>query len=556
MHGTNDTRTVIFEPGRRTAVFFGDQTILQAASANGVGIGQPCGGNGVCGKCKVRVAAPAPPASEELKLLAPGEIARGVRLACRTKAEDGMTVFLDAAAAQNIQALHIGAIATPAIRSPEITPANVGELFGAEPQGGIFGLALDVGTTTLAASLVDLESGAVLAADSSLNPQSAHGDDVLSRISYAAQSQENVKRLQSEVIGAVNEMILRLARTCGIENDRIFHVVAAGNPTMEHLFMGIDPAPLGRAPFKPPYFQFQRARAKELGLPCNPSAYVDLMPNIAGHVGGDVTAGIYHSGLYRLEKTGFLIDLGTNSEMVVGSRQRLLACSAAAGPAFEGARIKYGMRAQPGAIEHARIDRQGKITYETIGGVPAVGICGSGLVDLIAELVSAGVILESGRLAAETRDALPNALFMRMRKGLSGPEICIAENEREGVVLTQRDVREVQLAKGAIEAGAAILLEKTGVAPDALDRVWLAGAFGNYLDRDNALKLGILPRVAPRKIVSAGNTAGLGCVKALLSADWRREIEAFLAVTEHLELAAEADFQDRFVGSMRFARRP
>lgn len=546
-------KSIAFEPAHKRVTFTGNKTVLEIASENGVPIDQPCRGNGTCGKCKITVAPSTDPSIQEKQLLTHAELNANIRLACQTQALDNMCICLENSEAARIQTLGIAEQVPESDIMPEVTADNVKEKFDADANGGIYGIALDIGTTTLAASLVNLQTGATEAVAAGLNPQTAYGDDVISRISYAAKSLENLLRLQACVIDAVNGLIAELLEKSAVDPLRIFHFIAAGNATMEHLFVGEDVSSIGVAPFAPKFYKIPRKRAAELALQINPAAYVDLMPNISGHVGGDVTAGIYFTGLYRQEAQSLLIDLGTNSEMALGGSNGILACSAAAGPAFEGARIHRGMRAEPGAIDEVRIREDGTIEIATINGRQPRGFCGSGLIDLVAALREAEIIEASGAFAKKDIDSDRfRRLNERIRKSDFGREIVIAEGEHGPITLTQRDIREVQLAKGAIASGIEMLLAKQALTPDEIDSVYLAGAFGNYLDKNSATRLGILPKVDASKIIAAGNTAGKGCIKALLSNDCWEEIDAFLKSTTHLELAASGHFQERFVANMAF----
>jgi len=546
-------KTILFKPNHIRASFSGDMRVLDLASENNVRINQPCGGNGTCGKCRIKIKdASTVPTDRERLLLTQNELKTNIRLACQTLAEDGMIIYTRNQRADILKMLGFSTKIDKGNLLPEVCMENLEKQFDTTAAGGVYGIALDIGTTTLAASLVNLDTGETVANTDASNPQSAYGDDVISRISFAVQSPENVARLQAVVIAAVNKMIAELLEKARVEKERVFHLIAGGNTTMEHLFMGEDVASIGAYPFTPKFYKFPRKRAADLSLTIRPDAYVDLMPNISGFVGGDITAGIYYTDIANKNISSFLIDLGTNSEMVFASKNNISVCSAAAGPALEGARIRCGMRAERGAIDKVRIAPNGTIEINTIGGPPPCGFCGSGLVDLIAELRRTGIITANGAFANNGAGAAWRSLRTRISQREYGKEIYIADGENGSIVLTQRDIREVQLAKSAIASGLEMLLEAHALPLSKVDRLYLAGAFGNYLDNRSTLELGILPEIDEVKITIAGNTAGLGCVKALLSRTCWEEIGAFLARTTHIELATSPNFQQRFVANMQF----
>lgn len=450
-----------------------------------------------------------------------------------------------------------------------VTGVLVGDrLVQVEPgdtRGAAYGLALDIGTTTLAASLVSLERGEVLAVEATTNPQGSYGADVISRIQYASRGWEQLKQLQDSVLQAFHQVILRLLEKTGLEGDKVYEAVAVGNTTMGHLFMGVDPTYLAYSPFTPAFSQALEVPAGELGLPMNPRGRVLLLPGIAAYVGSDTVGVMLAAGLHRQDKVRLAIDIGTNGEMVLAGRGHILACSTAAGPAFEGTRIKHGMRAGEGAIEGAclegpgegeRAPGNGELRLQVIGDVPPRGICGSGLVDLVAVLLKAGVIGKNGRFnrPGSAPGLAASLLENRLRPGDRGEEFLLApaSPSTAGVdlVLTQKDVRELQLAKGAIYAGVQILLKEMGLGIDEIDEVLLAGAFGNYLDRDSALAIGLLPPVPREKVIPVGNAAGDGARLALISRPWRQRAGELAGKTRHVELSTRGDFQEIFLGSL------
>ncbi len=436
--------------------------------------------------------------------------------------------------------------------APAVERATLRERFQASPDGGLYGVGIDIGTTTIAALLIDLESGECLGTASCTNPQSIHGGDVISRISYATDAADGLDHLQAEVISGLNASIDELVSATNVSRERIFHIVGAGNTTMEHCLLGVSPASIGRVPFEPQFYRAPRKLAKELNIRVNERAYVDLIPNIAGFIGGDLTSGIYYTKMYESEKLTLLIDIGTNNEMILGDRNFLLACSTAAGPALEGARIRDGMRAGRGAIEHVDFIN-GEIVYSVIGNVPPIGICGSGLVDIVYGLLKSGIVLPSGKMVAKEK-AGDNRYAERLVTSDEGRAFRIAPREGDSgyVDITQKDIREVQLAKGAIMTGVQMLLERAGKELEDVESVLLAGAFGSYMDIENAVRLGIVPDVPREKIRTIGNSAGLGCHKALLDREALDRMEEIAQTVTHIELAASPEFQEKFLRNLPF----
>src|SRR5712691_2051022 len=375
-----------------------------------------------------------------------------------------------------------------------------------------FGLAVDIGTTSVVSTLIELDSGEQLASVSSLNPQAVFGGDLMSRIAFAQFNPVNLRKLTTRILGLLNQHIEQVCREAGVLPKWIYKVVVVGNTCMHHLLLGIDPSYVGLAPYAPVMRHPLVMAARELHLKTSPEAQVCLLPIVAGFVGADAVAVALATRMDTSDRIRCAVDIGTNGEVVLGSRARLLACSAPAGPALEGAQIRHGMRGALGAIDRVTVDDD--VHIHTIGEAPALGICGSGLIDLLAGLLDAGVIDATGLIQVERRDALPprlgNRVVMRgeerqvivLRPGESGAE-------RE-IVLTQDDVRQVQLAKGAIASGVAMLLHVAGIAPDDLDELMLAGGFGNYISIASALRIGLIPPLPPAKVRYVGNAASLG----------------------------------------------
>src|SRR5438874_2343665 len=419
-----------------------------------------------------------------------------------------------------------------------------------------FGLAIDVGTTSVVTTLIELESGEQLASVSSLNPQAVFGGDLMSRIAFAQFNPTNLRKLQTRIVGLLNQHVAEVCRASGVLAQWIYKAVVVGNTGMHHLLLGIDPSHVGLAPYAPVMRHPLVVAARQLPLKIAPEARVCLLPLVAGFVGADAVAVALATRLADSPTLRIAVDIGTNGEVLLGSRDRLLACSAPAGPALEGAQIRHGMRGAQGAIDRVRVDDD--VHVHTIGETAALGICGSGLIDLIAGLLDAGVVDWTGLIGVEARDRLPSAL--RDRVAMRGEErvfVLLRAGEagaRGEIVLTQDDVRQVQLAKGAIASGIAMLLHVSGVALDRIEELMLAGGFGNYLSIPSAIRIGLIPALPVSRVRYVGNAASLGAQLCLLSEAERARAETIAGRIEHVSLAAHPDFEQIFVDAMNFPR--
>ncbi len=417
-----------------------------------------------------------------------------------------------------------------------------------------YGIAFDVGSTTVAGHLCDLHTGEVLASAGAMNPQIRFGEDLMSRVSYVMMNPGSERDLTRAVRGCLAKLTAELATAAGVERTHVLEVTAVGNPIMHHLLLGLDPTELGGAPFALTVDEAVRLPATELGLPVHPGARAYVLPCIAGHVGADTAGVILSEGPHLLDEVNLIVDVGTNAEIVLGNRERLLAASSPTGPAFEGAQISCGQRAAPGAIERVRIDpetlepRVKVIGLDTWSDEPAfagthvTGVCGSGIVEAIAELHLAGVIAGDGTidgaLAARTSRIVAEDRTFSYLLWDGEPELRV----------TQNDVRQIQLAKGALHAGCRLLMDRFGL--ERIDRIRLAGAFGSHIDPVHALILGLVPDCDPERVTSAGNAAGTGARIALLNRAARMEIEEVVRRVEKVETAVEPRFQEHFVQAM------
>jgi len=612
------THRVTFEPDGRTVVVPAGRTLLQAAQAGGIPLEAPCGGKGTCGGCRLEIPdAPPEPSEAGRAILSAEELGRNLRLACQVQVERDMRVVIpDAARHRDQQILTESAAAdVPLIPNvhkravhvpePSVTDqrADADRLLDALADAGLdgltvpaavlrevpaklrrldfhpaavvlgdevvdldrpatadacYGLAIDVGTTTLVGYLVNLVTGEVAAVASRANPQAAYGDDVIARIEFAGRERGGARTLQALVVDALNEILAEACRKAHIKPTVVYEATAVGNTTMNHLLLRLPVDAIARAPFVAASASAHAVGARSVGLKIHKRGRLYTAPLIAGFVGADTVGVILATGMHAGDRLRLAIDIGTNGEMVLGTGQRLLACSTAAGPALEGARIRYGMRAAAGAIDRVDID-DGRLVLRTIGEAPPTGLCGTGLIDAVAALVAAGVIQETGRMRlAEDFDG-PPAIARRLGRVDGEPAFRLAgaeEGAGHEVLLTQRDVREVQLAKGAIAAGIALLLDAYGAALEDVEEVYLAGAFGNYVRPARARAIGLLPEVPLEKVRSVGNAAGAGARMLLVNRNLRHVAADVARGVEHLELSCRAEFQTRFGDAMLFPEAP
>ncbi|GAV24697.1 ferredoxin [Carboxydothermus islandicus] len=411
----------------------------------------------------------------------------------------------------------------------------------------VLGLAIDIGTTTVAVQLVDLVSGKVLGTKGNYNKQAAFGDDVISRIIYVDENPDGAEKLRKAVLSTINELINQLCKEHDVEKNEIMSAVVAGNTTMTHLFLEIDPRYIRLEPYTPAALFIPPVTATEAKIEMNPKGFVYIMPNVASYVGGDITSGVLYTGLANSEEITLFIDIGTNGEMVLGNKDWLVTCACSAGPAFEGSGIKHGMRAMQGAIERVSISDAGlSVKYQTVGGIPPVGICGSGLIDLLANLKRAGIIDRNGKIDRTINKE-------RIREGEDGLEFVLAWANESGnnkdIVITEADIQNLIRAKAAIFAGVRTMLAMVDLPLEAIDRVIIAGGFGKYLNIKDAITIGLLPDIDINKFAYVGNSSLKGARKALLSRKACAEVKEIARKMTYLELSVGTTFMDEFVSA-------
>ncbi len=519
-----------FQPdGKRISIHAG-ATLLEAAHAAGIILNTTCGGKGICQKCTV--------------LLAPDQ---QQVLACQHEIDSDLTVTIPIASRFFEQKILEHGID----REIEVHPTKI---ISTER---IYGIALDIGTTTIVAKLVDLHDGKLIATKADFNPQARYGDDVVSRITFA-DTDDKLTELQQIIIDCINELIAGLCKKTGIDSQQIYEITAVGNTTMTHILLRLPIAQLGQAPYNAHSLDAHDISAQKLKININPQANVHVVENIAGFVGSDTVAAALAVDINLAEELTLLVDIGTNGELVCGNREKLYAASCAAGPALEGARITQGSRAVDGAIEAVFINANGAdIDVDVIGDSQPASICGSGLIDAVAVMLDLGVIDSTGRFNSDKQfiDSLPPLIANRIIKSDGQPAFIIARMDcsyKPAVILTQKDIREVQLAKAAIAAGIRLIMKQLNLRDEDLQQVLLAGAFGNYIRRESALRIGLLPKVSLEKIHFVGNAASSGARMILLN-QTARELAGHLAKRiEYLEIAHQPDFMNIYTDSMTF----
>ncbi|MCK4294318.1 MAG: DUF4445 domain-containing protein [Planctomycetes bacterium] len=526
--------TITFEPDGKQISIHSGATLLEAAGQAGIILNSVCGGTGICKKCIVA--------------LEPDD--RLVQ-ACQYRVESDLTVTIPPESRffeQRILQHGVDA-------QIDVRPTVYKKYQGGDAAKKVVGLAVDIGTTTVVAKLLDMADCREIATAAALNPQSRFGDDVISRITFA-QSDEKLAELHETIINCINQLIAQLCSEAGAETSDIYEMCVVGNTTMNHIFLKLPIAQLGQAPYKASSLDAHDVRPEELGLKINPAGNVHTLENVAGFVGSDTTAVALAVDIASAEQMTLVVDIGTNGEVVLGTIDKLYAASCAAGPAFEGARITCGSRAAQGAIE-AIVRNEDDIDIDVIGDCPARTICGSGLIDAVAVLLESGIIDATGRFIdrEKLKPTLLPPVDARLIENDGQPAFILARPREQGakqVILTQKDIRETQLAKGAIRTGIKLLQKKLGVEDADIARVYLAGAFGNYISPANAAKIGLLPGLSLDRVRSVGNAAVAGAQMALISQQCRDAAGEVARRIEYVEIAHEPDFQDVFADCMLF----
>ena len=521
--------SVTFKPDGKQIAIHAGATILEAAGQAGIILNTVCGGKGTCGKCLVNL-----------------ELDGSSVLACQHHIQGDLVVTIPAASRFFEQKILTVGIETKTEVEADIVRQYLKPKAGSSDR--VLGVAVDIGTTTVVAKLIDMMDGKLLVTEAGLNPQIKYGDDVISRINYA-QTDAALAELHKTIIDCINQLIVKLCKQASEETSQIYEMCVVGNTTMNHIFLQLPVIQLGRAPYRAYSLEAKDVPANKLGIEINPAGNVHTVENIAGFVGADTTAVALAVGINSAEEMTLVVDIGTNGEVVLGTADKLYAASCAAGPALEGARISCGSRAAEGAIEAVVINDE-DIDVDVIGNCPPRTICGSGLIDAVAVLLDLGLIDNTGRFADHDKLAgkLSPDILSRMTQQNGQPAFRLADK----VILTQQDIRQVQLAKAAIRAGIKLLQKKIGLEDDDIKQVLLAGAFGNYIRRESALRIGLLPNVPLERIHFIGNAASSGAEMLLLSRKCRTQAEKLARKIKYIEIAHEEKFESVFADSMSF----
>jgi uncharacterized 2Fe-2S/4Fe-4S cluster protein (DUF4445 family) len=598
---------ICFLPHHKTAQVPTGTRLLRAAKQAAIEVETPCNGKGTCGKCRVRIVegALAAPHRDELNLLSPADIRGGVRLACRAKALGRSVVeFIDDPGKRHrilsdgvlpgfelqpqISKEFLG-IPPPSLadnladlerlqralgleldqglpleflqRLPGVLRASgfkttvvraAGRLIGIEPgdtTSRAYGVAVDIGTTTVVAALVDLLTGRELASASMINPQKNHGLDVLSRIQYLREHPDALGALSQLIRQGIDQLIAELCAQTAVERTHIYEVAVAANATMTHLFLGVDASGIGSSPYVAAFAGEVTLPALDVGLAIAPFGQVYCLPAVSSYIGADIVAGLITAEIHKSDQVALLIDIGTNGEIVLGSSRGLYACSCAAGPALEGMNISCGMRAAEGAIEQVRIDDA--VSLRTIAQKSPKGICGSGIIDAVAELVKVGAVGRSGRFTRLTGDEEPRHWHSRLRRdGVA--RFVLSQGEAGEIAVTQKDIRQVQLAKGAILSGILSLTSHLGMRIADIERVYIAGAFGHHVRKESLARLGMFPRECLERVVLIGNSSKSGALMSLLSRSKRAEAARLARQVSYVELSCHPGYDRLFADCLSF----
>ncbi|WP_455281317.1 ASKHA domain-containing protein [[Eubacterium] cellulosolvens] len=588
-----------------------NEILLDNLRKRGTKLLSMCGGHGICGKCIVRIysSEKLTPTTTEKKLLSKSDLASGYRLAClvKTLKRTRLKIEIPPESEETQQRLVVSGfmpkisiqptikkvyleIKPPTLNDPKsdlqrltsalekicrfrITDINYNSLKelatvlryddwkvtvsifknreivrieSGDTSKSCYGFSVDIGTTKLAGYLINLLNGQTVSTVSNLNPQSKFGEDIIARITFTMKDIKSMAEINRCIIEGINSLIKEACNNAGISSNEILDVSVAGNTAMHHIFLGISPRYLSLAPYPPVLSRGFEVRALDLGLNTNIGSRVYLLPVVAGFVGGDAVADVIATGIHSANDLSMLIDIGTNAEIILGTKKKLVSCSCASGPAFEGSHIRHGMRASKGAIERIWIDpRSFDVSFKVIGNTKPVGICGSAVVEGIAEMLRTGIIDSRGRMNQNNKS---------IRKKNVSLEFLIADRSDSGInddiVITQSDIREIQLAKAAVYTGISILMKHMRVKPKEIKKFYLAGAFGTYIDPTSAIDLGMFPEIPLERIQFVGNTAGSGARMTLISNPTRKLVERIIKKIDYIELGANPNFQKEFISSM------
>ncbi|MEG2146381.1 MAG: ASKHA domain-containing protein [Lachnospiraceae bacterium] len=509
--------------------------LLQTLLEFGIFVDNPCSGKGICGKCKVKVLSNnrAPMSETEKNSLKLEEIEQGVRLSCMTEVYGNIEIEL----------------LTKERKHKVLTEGYIPEFKKDEFDNG-YGIAIDIGTTTVVTALIDLKTGEELAHASMINAQKHFGLDVLTRITYEYENPENgIQELKHAIVHSINMMIHEVCLKSKVDKKDICEIDVAANCTMTHMLLGVDARSIGKSPYKPEFTDAKEIFAREIGIEVGEETRLYCLPQVSAYIGADIVAGTYVCELHEETGNVLFIDIGTNGEIVLASQGKLLCCSCAAGPALEGMNISSGMRAAEGAVEDVKITEE-EIKLTTIGEQEPAGICGSGILAVVKELLRTGIVKKTGVFVK--KDKLDEADYRYPMIRMNGTKREFILHQEPELLVTQGDVRQVQLAKGAILSGFVALLNKAEIAMEELDKVMIAGQFGAHLPVESLVGTGILPEAVKDKLVYVGNSSKTGAYMSLMSKKVKREIEKLAEKMEYMELAETENYEKIFTESMMF----
>lgn len=598
---------VTLHPQLETFHVQAQQTLFDALVENGLCIESPCGGKGTCGKCKVTIIAGnlPEPSAEEYHHLSAQELASNIRLSCQFVPTGDITINLVQGGNENHQVLRDGFIPEfdqhPHIskqvyqqqstllqhhrscldmisESLDISPIfdqplllqSYRNIHGRKQFTGVYadkgligleagdtrdhtyGLAIDIGTTTVVVSLIDLNDGREIDSATDLNPQKINGQDVLSRIDFARKAVNGLNILQQGIIDCLNTIIETLCAANQVQKENIYDIAVAANTTMLHLLLGVDPTPLGKAPYVPVFTRQQSLSAAACGLQVSPFARLYCLPGVSGYIGADIVAGVNVCGLAHNPGNVLFLDIGTNGEIVLSTGDSLYACACAAGPALEGMNISCGMLAGEGAVERVQITDD-NIHLQVIGSSRPKGLCGSGVIEAISEIARVGLIGKTGRLKSKD-DVLQDDKLSGLSRFIeeNGKKRKLVLDPANHIVVTQSDIRQVQLAKGAILSGILALLHQLEMSPEDLDEIVISGQFGRHLHVDSLVGLGLIPYELRKKVTYIGNSSRTGALMCLLSTEKRKEVERLARTIKHFELTMLKDYEKLFSRCLKF----
>jgi uncharacterized 2Fe-2S/4Fe-4S cluster protein (DUF4445 family) len=550
---------VVFQPDGKRGNFPEGTSLLEAARSLGVDINSICGGTGACGKCIVKINSGIieNPSETDKKFIDRENLKNGFRLACLQKIKTDLVITVPKESRTGTQRLQTEGLETIVEMAPLVSKRVHGDVVEIlyedkvvrevdSTDAVILGFAVDIGSTKIAGYLMDLDKGGLLSTVTAMNPQIPYGEDIISRIASAIQSEEKKRLLHETLVKSIRQLLEEACRAANQSIKNVYDIVLVGNTAMQHFLLGISPEPLSRNPFMPENLEHRDLKPETLNL--NLYGGVHVLPLIAGFIGADCVAATLATGIDKTSQMSFLMDIGTNTEILVGSKNQMIACSCASGPAFEGAHIQYGMRAASGAIEGVWIEKETlEPKIKVIEDTSPLGICGSGLIDLLSEMLKAGIMDSSGRLIERDHP--------RLKERASVREYIVSRKKENGlnedIVITQKDIRELQKGKAAIFSGAQMTMNHLGLDPYAIKQTYIAGAFGTYINRESAINIGMIPEFKLLDIQQVGNAAGTGARMALLSRKARKEAQRIRERVEYIELANLPEYNQAYIDALQ-----